>query len=76
LLETAERELVEVRKASSQTRGQTENSSINKTSPFDKIWGIGFDAENAANHKKDWGENLLGKALMNVRARLKNQLTN
>ena len=34
-----------------------------EASPFDRIWGIGFDEENALNNIDNWGENLLGKIL-------------
>jgi ribA/ribD-fused uncharacterized protein len=41
-----------------------------EASPYDKIWGIGFDANSALNNKHKWGQNLLGLALMNVRNKL------
>lgn len=43
-----------------------------EASPRDKIWGIGLTEKNpAASHPKDWpGLNLLGFALMKVRATL------
>lgn len=38
----------------------------------DRVWGIGFTAQEATLHKDQsrWGENRLGKALMEVRSRL------
>lgn len=33
----------------------------------DRIWGVGFDAQNAYHNKHKWGLNLLGKSLMVVR---------
>lgn len=38
----------------------------------DRVWGIGFTAQEASLHKDQsrWGENRLGKALMEVRRRL------
>ena len=42
-----------------------------ETSPNDKIWGVGFDAENALGNEASWGENRLGKALMRAREQLK-----
>lgn len=37
----------------------------------DRIWGIGFTANNALKtSRENWGQNLLGKALMEVRQRL------
>ena len=37
----------------------------------DRTWGIGFDEEIAENHREQWGQNLLGKALMEVRERMR-----
>lgn len=37
-------------------------------SPLDGIWGIGYEAADAVGQRQHWGENLLGKALMTVRA--------
>lgn len=46
----------------------TGNKNLYEASPFDKIWGIGFNAVNATStDKKKFGRNLLGKALMQVR---------
>ncbi|KAF2206499.1 hypothetical protein CERZMDRAFT_6310, partial [Cercospora zeae-maydis SCOH1-5] len=43
-----------------------------EASPYDRIWGIGFHAGTALKVNRDlWGQNLLGKALMRVRDRLK-----
>lgn len=42
-----------------------------EASPEDRIWGIGFDAEHAEGREDEWGENRLGKALMEVRRRLR-----
>lgn len=41
-----------------------------EASPYDRIWGVGYGAANAEFHRGDWGENLLGKALMRVRDQL------
>lgn len=39
-----------------------------EASPFDAIWGIGFEAKHALRQGEDkWGLNLLGKALMQAR---------
>lgn len=38
-----------------------------EASPFDRVWGVGFRSENAAENRERWGLNLLGKALMEVR---------
>ena len=46
----------------------TKNKIIYESSFFDKKWGIGFSVENAKNTNKElFGENLLGKCLMEVR---------
>lgn len=52
----------------------TGDAILVEASPYDKIWGIGMDRENALNSSvKDWrGENLLGCALMEVRDWLRN----
>ena len=34
-----------------------------EASPYDRIWGIGYNEYNALNHINDWGQNLLGKIL-------------
>lgn len=41
-----------------------------EASPLDPIWGIGIGEEDAAAGKEWRGQNLLGKALMDVRAML------
>ena len=46
-------------------------SHINEASSFDRIWGIGYEASNAEANKDHWGQNLLGKALMRVRDRIR-----
>jgi ribA/ribD-fused uncharacterized protein len=38
-----------------------------EASPRDRIWGIGYDAENALPNIKKWGENRLGKLITQVR---------
>lgn len=42
-----------------------------EASPHDRIWGIGFDATNAMAHESEWGENLLGKIITQIRNNLK-----
>lgn len=37
----------------------------------DRVWGVGFRAKKAAENRAAWGLNLLGKALMEVRQRLR-----
>lgn len=36
---------------------------IVEASPFDRVWGIGYEEHNAMDNIDDWGENLLGKIL-------------
>lgn len=38
-----------------------------EASPFDRIWGIGFDDLEPELHEKEWGENRLGKILTKLR---------
>ncbi|KAI5357709.1 Putative YbiA-like superfamily protein [Septoria linicola] len=53
----------------------TGDRELVEASPFDKIWGIGFDAERAVTvSRAQWGQNLLGKALMKVRDTLREEL--
>ncbi|KAF2167991.1 hypothetical protein M409DRAFT_22135 [Zasmidium cellare ATCC 36951] len=51
----------------------TGDRELVEASPKDRIWGVGFGAENAEANRKDWGENRLGKAIMNVRQRLRDE---
>ena len=48
----------------------TTGKVLAEASPYDKIWGIGFDREHAFENRSRWGQNLLGKALMIVRENL------
>ncbi|WP_444942547.1 NADAR domain-containing protein [Microbulbifer sp. ZKSA004] len=50
----------------------TEDRVLVEASPVDRIWGIGLAQDNSASENpNDWkGLNLLGFALMEVRARL------
>ena len=44
-----------------------------EASPDDKIWGIGFNSEDAEGREAEWGNDGLGKALMRVRERLRKE---
>ena len=45
----------------------TKGYTLVEASPYDRIWGIGFDEFNALKNKNKWGQNLLGDCLMKVR---------
>lgn len=49
---------------------ETGDRLLVEASPYDRIWGVGYGAANAEANRGNWGENLLGKALMRVRDRL------
>ena len=49
-------------------------SLAHQASPYDRIWGIGYGAAKADANRESWGENLLGKALMRVRERLRREI--
>lgn len=52
---------------------ETGDREIVEASPMDRIWGVGFGEKNAESRRKDWGFNLLGKALMAVRERIRKE---
>ncbi len=39
----------------------------------DRIWGIGYTAKHAMSYRQHWGENRLGKALMEAREHLRQE---
>ncbi|KAG6831897.1 hypothetical protein H0H87_003548 [Tephrocybe sp. NHM501043] len=49
----------------------TGNTEIAEAAPRDRIWGIGFGEKNAPAQYDRWGQNLLGKALVQVRQMLR-----
>ncbi|CAD0106152.1 unnamed protein product [Aureobasidium uvarum] len=52
----------------------TEERELVEASRFDRVWGIGFDAQQAlATPREKWGQNLLGTALINVRERIRKE---
>ncbi|EEP81506.1 conserved hypothetical protein [Uncinocarpus reesii 1704] len=51
----------------------TGDRELVEASPRDRIWGVGFGAKNAEAQRHRWGLNLLGKALMEVRDRIRNE---
>lgn len=42
-----------------------------EASSKDRVWGIGYTAKHAMQFRQHWGQNLLGKALMSVREKLR-----
>lgn len=50
---------------------ETGERELVEASPSDRIWGVGFGRNNAEANRGRWGLNLLGKALMRVRERLR-----
>ena len=51
----------------------TGESYIAEASPYDKCCGIGYSSETAEDNIDRWGQNLLGRALMDVRKRLREE---
>ncbi|KAK6360346.1 hypothetical protein TWF730_006491 [Orbilia blumenaviensis] len=52
---------------------ETGNKELVEASPLDRIWGVGFGAVKAPKNRQRWGLNLLGKALMDVRERIREE---
>lgn len=52
----------------------TRESELAEASSRDRVWGIGYGAEEAESYRHAWGENRLGKALMGVRDRLRKSI--
>lgn len=44
-----------------------------EASPSDRIWGIGFSELDALDYRHQWGLNILGQALMQVREQLRQE---
>jgi ribA/ribD-fused uncharacterized protein len=57
----------------------TGDTELVEASPFDRVWGVGFTPEQCRRGKKGgagrelWGQNLLGKALMAARKRIREE---
>lgn len=49
----------------------TDETIFVEASPYDRIWGIGYDSNKALANKESWGLNLLGKAINQVKEMLK-----
>lgn len=56
----------------------TQSTELVEASPFDKVWGVGLaESDPCILDKKNWpGQNLLGKVLMQVRAKLQSEELN
>lgn len=50
---------------------ETGDRELVQASPQDRTWGTGYAAKFAEMRRTEWGSNLLGKALMSVRERLR-----
>lgn len=51
----------------------TGTKELVEASPRDRIWGVGYSPEDAPAKREQWGLNLLGKVLMEVREVLQAQ---
>lgn len=51
----------------------TGDRALVEASPFDRVWGIGYKAEDAEANKPYWGDNLLGKALEATRGKIREE---
>jgi len=51
----------------------TGDKELAEASPRDRIWGIGFGEKNALKMKEKWGLNLLGKALIWAREKIREE---
>jgi ribA/ribD-fused uncharacterized protein len=51
----------------------TDDRELVEASPKDRIWGVGFGEKNAEKYRYRWGQNLLGRALTDVRMRLREE---
>lgn len=52
---------------------ETGERVLAEASRSDRVWGIGLNAGEAGDRLGEWGENLLGKALMSVRERIREE---
>jgi len=52
---------------------KTGDRELVEASPMDRIWGVGFGERNAEGQRARWGLNLLGKALMRARERIREE---
>lgn len=52
---------------------KTGDTIMVEASPYDRLWGIGYDAKTAIRNRKYWGENRLGNILTEIKAVLLEQ---
>lgn len=52
---------------------ETGSRELVEAASRDRIWGIGYGAKNALSNRLNWGENRLGKALMEAREHLREE---
>ncbi len=52
----------------------TGEREICEVSRVDRRWGIGFRADEALGRREEWGQNLLGKALVRVRGKVRERM--
>jgi ribA/ribD-fused uncharacterized protein len=53
---------------------ETRERELCEASTKDKRWGFGYREKDALKYRKNWGANLLGKALMRVRGKLRERM--
>ncbi len=53
---------------------ETGERQLVETSPNDRLWGIGFNSDDAEGNEHEWGQNKLGKALERARKEQKRAL--
>ncbi|KAH8086865.1 hypothetical protein HD553DRAFT_308666, partial [Filobasidium floriforme] len=52
---------------------ETNDRELVEASPVDRIWGVGYSEKDAESNRKDWGQNLLGRAITRARITIKQE---